>query len=738
MKSIRRSIIMVFLAALLAPYDSLGQCEDWPLIDASPFTFMDATYLDVTTATDYDSVLIAVGSFQQDTLFIGSELVANAYPSTDNILIAQYDLATRQYINARTINAMGDERVTHIIPVNIAISGYAEFLIAGTLAGKKFNDLTPTQSIDFFIGTFERGSEGINVLTSNGAGNERITDVFVDAEGSIYFCGTYETGELIFEGDTISSTGFGEEVFVAKLNTQGNLQWLVNSTGTGGPFGGDVPVAIVADTNGNVFIAGYYNSPDFTLDNITLTRDAFARDMFIAGFDPSGNLTWATGSGGPGEDFISDMAVGMNGNLLVTGSFQSTSTSLGGLSIPNLGDMGTTTMYLCEIDTDGNAVWCETYGGGTGSTMSPGELEVDDEGTIFISGSFQSSGNAARIPFGTDTLATASNVSDAFLVALSADGEALWARSISGNMGESFSGIHASAFDDKLYVSGYHTGEFLTIGESVYDDNNRLFIAEVNKSKVRIQISEQAICKGEVLEIGGISRTESGVYLDTLRSEAGCDSIIVETHLEVLEIQTTIDRDLCEGDSILAGGMYRFGAGSYYDTLVSLIHGCDSIVETQVSLVEIDKGIAELENTLFASQTGAVYQWIDCSDMQPIPGETNVSFRPDPNGSYAVEVTLDGCTVISDCFDFQLLQTNGLLRTKIYPNPAGERLTLHFKNRFGHLTATYFDMMGQELGKYAGHNSDRLNLDINHLNPGIYVLIVDMDGRSFTTKFLKD
>lgn len=58
-------------------------------------------------------------------------------------------------------------------------------------------------------------------------------------------------------------------------------------------------------------------------------------------------------------------------------------------------------------------------------------------------------------------------------------------------------------------------------------------------------------------------------------------------------------------------------------------------------------------NQLFANQTGATYQWIDCDNNNaPIDGETNQFFAPDYSGNFAVEVTVNGCSAISDCMPF--------------------------------------------------------------------------------------
>jgi hypothetical protein len=83
--------------------------------------------------------------------------------------------------------------------------------------------------------------------------------------------------------------------------------------------------------------------------------------------------------------------------------------------------------------------------------------------------------------------------------------------------------------------------------------------------------------------------------------------------------------------------------------------------------------------TLEASINGVSYQWIDCSNGNSIlPGETNSSFTPTQNGSYAVQVIDNSCSTTSTCFDVDYLSISELNSQFIafYPNPADKTITL--------------------------------------------------------------
>jgi hypothetical protein len=82
---------------------------------------------------------------------------------------------------------------------------------------------------------------------------------------------------------------------------------------------------------------------------------------------------------------------------------------------------------------------------------------------------------------------------------------------------------------------------------------------------------------------------------------------------------------------------------------------------------------------LEANLIGDNYQWLDCSNGNSvIPSETSQAFTPTQNGSYAVQVSDNSCTSISDCFVVDYLSTTELSSQfiAIYPNPADKTISV--------------------------------------------------------------
>lgn len=78
-----------------------------------------------------------------------------------------------------------------------------------------------------------------------------------------------------------------------------------------------------------------------------------------------------------------------------------------------------------------------------------------------------------------------------------------------------------------------------------------------------------------------------------------------------------------------------------------------------------------LQHYLYTTVQDAEYQWVDCyNDYAPIEGATEVNYIPTTTSSYAVEVTVNGCTELSNCVVVLGMDENkNRIQPSIYPNP---------------------------------------------------------------------
>ena len=126
----------------------------------------------------------------------------------------------------------------------------------------------------------------------------------------------------------------------------------------------------------------------------------------------------------------------------------------------------------------------------------------------------------------------------------------------------------------------------------------------------------QNLCEGDSIVLAGAYQTEGGIYTDILQSTSGCDSFIY-TYLTLVDDATTyVQEVICEGDSILIAGAYRYEAGEFTTNLTTSL-GCDSTVITEL-LVDPPTELYAEDIVLCLGEEGQIF----------VEGATDVKWSP--------------------------------------------------------------------------------------------------------------
>jgi hypothetical protein len=135
----------------------------------------------------------------------------------------------------------------------------------------------------------------------------------------------------------------------------------------------------------------------------------------------------------------------------------------------------------------------------------------------------------------------------------------------------------------------------------------------------------------------------------------------------------------------------------------------------------VNTGLTVLGPTATSASASGVYQWIDCSNNQPVPGATGSSFTATVSGIYAVVVTENGCTDTSACVPLISVGIsppgNGNFRA--FPNPAAGWIVVDWSGAPDNAWLEVCDMVGKELIRVpVTHHSQRV--DLGNLKNGVY------------------
>ena len=171
--------------------------------------------------------------------------------------------------------------------------------------------LTSTGGRDLFVAKLDPAGNWLWVKRSGG---DEYTGIAVDGAGNVYLTG-YFWSSADFGPYTLIGSGSGlyDDIFVAKLDTDGNWIWAERAGG----INTDRGIGIALDSSGKVYVTGFY-SYDAVIGG-TFLNCAGYWDIFVAKLDPDGNWLWAVGAGGLGYEWGDDFVLVSNGNIYLTG-----------------------------------------------------------------------------------------------------------------------------------------------------------------------------------------------------------------------------------------------------------------------------------------------------------------------------------------------------------------------------------------------------------------------------------
>lgn len=226
----------------------------------------------------------------------------------------------------------------------------------------------------------------------------------------------------------------------------------------------DHGLGIAVDGNGNVYVTGSFNSPSITFGSITLTNPNIYTEMFVVKYDASGNVVWTNSGSGTSNDYGLGIAVDGNGNSYVTGYFTSPTLSCGSITLTNVGNPAFFRDEMFIAKYDSSGtVAWAKSGAGTGFDEGTA-IAVDASGNSYVTGWFSDPG----INFGGTYLATTSGYS-IFLVKYDTSGNVVWAKKAGGNSTDYAYGIAIDAIGNS-YATGTFRSSTISFGSSTLNN----------------------------------------------------------------------------------------------------------------------------------------------------------------------------------------------------------------------------------------------------------------------------
>ena len=157
--------------------------------------------------------------------------------------------------------------------------------------------------------------------------------------------------------------------------------------------------------------------------------------------------------------------------------------------------------------------------------------------------------------------------------------------------------LWVNKWDNSIVTPLYTEGTYRN--DSVIVNGERMFygLQLIIKQPTETTIYRE-ICEGDMYNFNGKMLSTGGEYRDTVLNSIGCDSVII-LHLNVLKkYYNTVSRTIFEGDTVMFQGQSYSAAGNYPIRYTSSF-GCDSIVELQLTVKRMyDDSVSVCANEL--------------------------------------------------------------------------------------------------------------------------------------------
>lgn len=352
--------------------------------------------------------------------------------------------------------------ITHDTEGNIYVAG--EFLDSFKIEDIELNS---NGKRDVFLAKLDSNGIAKWFLNFGGIESDWSGSLAVDKNQNIYLTGTFR-GQITI-GDSIYASEQWYDIFVVKLDKNGEIIWSDTFIGEGGNSTTDITI----DNNGFIYITGYYNGI-LNFGNFQLQGPYARSDLFVAKINSMGDVIWVKSTRSNANNYANSLISDGHDHLYITG-FMCDSVYFDNQLLVSDGPMQA---YVSKIDvSNGDFLWA-VGGGGENGWSEGNSITIDKSGDIIIGGWYRD-----NLYFNNDSVYNGGNDNgpdDTFIAKFNNQGNLKWIKSSAG----SFSAANNLSVDEgnNIYLTGVFKGtmkfEEYTFPGILY--NNNTYVAKIN------------------------------------------------------------------------------------------------------------------------------------------------------------------------------------------------------------------------------------------------------------------
>jgi hypothetical protein len=577
-------------------------------------------------------------------------------------------------------------------------------------------NLTSAGSYDIFVQKLDPNGNFLWAKQLGGINYDQGLSIVTDVSNNVYTTGMFSgTADFDPGAGTANLTSAGDyDIFIQKLDANGDFIWVKQMGGTGWDTGNSIAV----DTSGNVYTTGYfYGTADFDPGaGTTNLTSAGSTDIFIQKLDANGDFLWAKQMGETSGDEGQSITVDAFGDIYTTGYFSETADFDPGAGTINLTSAGSTDIFIQKLNTNGDFLWAKQMGG-TSSDFGF-SIALDTSANVYITGSFE---GTANFDSGAGTaMLTSGGTSNIFIQKLDTNGEFLWVKQMKGNSGDRSNSIAVDDFGN-IYTTGWFQG---TTDFDPYEGKANL--TTTGSEDIFVQKLYPCYPTVPVPDIANLSDLSAMCKITIKDAPAP-----TATSNCVGKITAHPDVTLPIIDQSISQIVW-----TYDDKNGNVVTQNQAIIWTPVDVSTSLSG-----HTITANNVNGTYQWLDCENNNaPLSGENNQSFTAKVDGNYAVEITENSCVDTSKCVSVITLSLSELEfyeKLIVYPNPSDDNFKVEFGKSVEDVVLEVTDIQGKLISITQVLNTAESSIKLIE-SPGIYFLTIKSKEGKKTIKLIKE
>lgn len=659
---------------------------------------------------------------------------------TTDIFIAKYSSAGA-YQWAFNIGGTGTER-----PMAFVMDPSGNIFLAGDFsssvdfdAGTSSTILTTAGGADIFVAKYNQAGQFLSAFRIGDANTDYAESMAFDTNGDFILVGEFTSPTLDMDPGsgtlTLNNTnpsGSSYDPYVARFDSTGVLLWAFNLPGSSS----DYLKSVAIDNNGFIVTGGNFTG-SITPDPVggTTLNSSGQTDCFLARYTSTGAFDNAWSFGGPNLDNLFGVAT-FNGNIYSTGIFNSTADLAPGPDTALVSSRGLADVFLNAISPTGGLLWAGGIGGSGSETSS--HLVVNANGELHVSGSFSDSADFVLGP-GVQVVNSYGG-RDGFYAKYDGSGNLVWTLKVGSSQIDYARGM-AFAPDGEIWCTGYYGNANLYVNPmnlattlTSVGSNDAFFAryGECSYASFTTQPTNAGACPGGNANFN----VQASGQNPTLQWQEGTNGGTVWTNINdggVYSGATT--------PSLSLSGVTTPFNNRFYRCVVSV--DCGLTINSGVGILFVgtpDTSVSVNGITLSGvNAAGSTYQWLNCNNnFAPVAGATTSSYTPTANGSYALQITRNGCSDTSSCYTVSSVGIDEIAASgmNVYPIPSRDRIWLRMEAP-GNYETDLTDLSGRPVMTRQRFTRET-EITLENIPNGSYILTVrDESGNERSRRIVK-